>query len=453
VNDFNVTLSEALQYTATVTPASFPTLMKGLDPRWIDEALATTGTATLRHRRLPVDRAVWLVLGMAVMRDWSIAAVVNQLELALPTRQGVRTVAPSTIVKARARLGSDPMELLFSRSGDEWAHASADRHRWRDLALYAVDGTTLRVPDSDENRAHFGSQGAGADRGISGYPLMRATVLMAVSSHLLAAAAFGPYTTDERTYAHSLWSSVPDRSLVLVDRHYLQANVLIPLTRGGDRHWLTRTKSTTAYRLIRHLGPGDDLVELAVSPQARKKDPSLPTHFDARAIRYERKGYPPQCLLTSMVDAERFPAAEIRGLYHERWEIELGFGEIKTDLLERMETIRSKSPAAVAQEMWGILLVYNLVRLEMERIAAELGVAPTRISFVAALREFVVFWLLSSKTLSPGALPKQLAKVQDRVRRFVLPPRRPERVFPRAVKIKMSNYARKRPAPASRRVR
>jgi transposase IS4-like protein len=97
VNDFHATLSEALQYTATVTPAAFPTLMQGLDPRWIDEALATTGTATLRRRRLPADRAVWLVLGMAVLRDWSIATVVNHLELAMPTPEGVRTVAPARL--------------------------------------------------------------------------------------------------------------------------------------------------------------------------------------------------------------------------------------------------------------------------------------------------------------------------------------------------------------------
>ena len=227
------------------------------------------------------------------------------------------------------------------------------------------------------------------------------------------------------------------------------------MTEGHDRHWMTRTKSTTQFRLIRNLGPGDDLVEMEVSHTARAKDPTLPTHFDVRAIRYERKGYRPQCLLTSMADAERFPAAEVRALYHERWEIELGFGEIKTDLLERLETIRSKSPIAVAQEMWGILLVYNLVRLEMERIADELGVAPIRISFVAALRSFVELWLLGSKSPSPGAIPKQLAMIQDRVRRFVLPPRRPERVFPRAVKIKMSNYARKRPtaSPSKRRAK
>jgi hypothetical protein len=452
VSDFAETLTEALEYTAAFTPAAFPTLMKDLDPRWIEEALETTGTATLRHRRLPADRAVWLVLGMSVIRDWSITTIVNQLELAMPTPSGTRTVAASTVVKARARLGADPMEVLFTRSGSEWAHASAGRHRWRGLALYAVDGTTLRVPDSEENRAHFGSHAAGAGRGVSGYPLMRAVVLMAVRSHLLAAASFGPYAHDERTYARSLWSSVPDQSLVLMDRNYLQANVLVPLmTQGTNRHWLTRTKSTTVFRVIRHLGPGDDLVELAVSSEARRKDPSLPTHFDARVIRYQRKGYRPQTLLTSLTDGKLYPVDELRELYHERWEIELGIGEIKTDMLERLETIRSKSPTAVAQEMWGLLLVYNLVRLEMERIANDLGVAPTRISFVAALRLFVELWVLGSKSLSPGALPKQLAKTQDRVRRFVLPPRRPQRGFPRAVKLKMSSYPRKRPAASSSR--
>src|SRR4030095_7442578 len=168
---------------------------------------------------------------------------------------------------------------------------------------------------------------------------------------------------------------------------------LIPLTsKGAERHWITRAKSTTEFRLIRHLGKGDQLVEFEVSREARRKDPSLPTHFDARAIRYQRKGFQPQLLLTSLVDEARFPADEIRVLYHERWELELGFGDLKTDMLERLETIRSKSPSAVAQEMWGLLLAYNLVRLEIERVAAELDVSPLRISFVAALREVVEQW-------------------------------------------------------------
>ncbi|MEO7732042.1 MAG: hypothetical protein ABIY55_13790 [Kofleriaceae bacterium] len=97
-----------------------------------------------------------------------------------------------------------------------------------------------------------------------------------------------------------------------------------------------------------------------------------------------------------------------------------------------------------------MLLAYNLVRLEMERIAEETGVAPTRISFVAALRLIVDEWSWSTITSSPGAIPRHLTDLRDKIRVFVLPERRSGRVAPRAVKIKMSNYARKRPAPSSK---
>ena len=452
------TLTEALEFTAGFTPSAFPNLTKHLDPAWVEEALLATGTATVRRRRIPAEQTVWLVLGMALMRDLPITAVARQLDVALPGPDGSRTVASSALTQARERLGSEPMEWIFLRSSEEWAHRSAGADRWHGLALYGVDGSTLRVADSIENRNCFGGQDSGRHDGgraerQSGYPLLRLVGMMALRSHLFAAAVFGPYATDERVYAASLWDSVPDHSLVLVDRNYLQASVLVPLmTKGTNRHWMTRAKSNTCFRQIRRLGAGDDLVEFEVSSDARRKDPSLPTHFDARSIRYQRKGYRPQLLLTSLVDPKQYPADELRALYHERWEIELGFGEIKTDMLERLETIRSKSPEAVAQEMWGVLIAYNLIRLEMERVAGELGVAPTQISFVAALREFVNEWHLAT-IVSPGTIPNRLATLADHLRHYVLPPRRPDRVFPRAVKIKMSNYDRKVPTTVSSRKR
>ena len=452
------TFTEALQFTSEFTPRAFPNLTQHLDPAWVEEALLATGTATLRRRRLPAEQTVWLLLGMAVMRDMPVSAVAEKLDVALPASDGSRTVASSALSQARARLGPEPMEWLFLRSAEEWAHRSADADRWRGLALYGVDGTTLRVADSPDNRAHFGGQDSGRHEGgrderQSGYPSMRLVVAMALRSHVLAAAVFGPYAIDERNYAASLWDSIPDRSLVMIDRHYLQANVLVPLmTKGAERHWMTRAKSNTKFRVIRRLGKGDELVEFEVSREARKKDPTLPTHFDVRAIQYQRKGYQPQLLLTSLVDDARYPANELRALYHERWEIELGFGELKTDMLDRLETIRSKSPPAVTQEMWGLLIAYNLIRLEMQRISAEFGVAPTRISFVASLRHCVEQWHFSA-IASPGTIPSRLATATDRMRTYVLPPRRPERAFPRAVKLKMSNYARKPPTKSPSRSR
>ena len=412
-----------------------------LPQEWIEEALQATGTATLRKRRLPAEQVVWLVLGMALFRDRSIVEVVDKLDLAFPGA-GEAPVAPSAVPQARARLGDEPMAWLFARAARHWGHASADRHRWRDLAVYALDGTSLRVPDTAENRAHFGSaQG----RTESGYPMVRAVALMAVRSHLLAAARFGPYTRGEHSYANELWPEVPDSSLTIVDRNFLVAGVLIPLSRGGrERHWLIRAKSNTSWCVLKRLGPKDELVEMKVTHQARADDPTLPDVWFARAIHYQRKGFPPQVLLTSLVDPKQYPAAELVDLYHERWGIELGYDEIKTEILEREEAIRSKSPTATAQELWGILLAYNLVRLEMERVAAEAGVEPTRISFISALHLVCDEWLWCA-VAKPGAIPKHLRNLRAKLARLVLPPRR-ARTYPRAVKVKMSSYPRKRPS-------
>jgi hypothetical protein len=432
--------SQVLVATAA-TEGRFESFSRHLDRAWIEEALATTGCATLRRRRLPCEQVVWLVIGMGLLRDRPIIEVVRHLDLALPARTN-GGVASSAVTQARQRVGAAPLEWLFVRTATEWGRQSADRHRWRGLAVYGVDGTSLRLPDSDENRDHFGGQRA--IRGESGYPQLRLVVLMALRSHVLAAASFGPYG-GELNYAADLWPSVPNESLCIVDRAYLAATVLMPLEAGGtNRHWLTRARTKKNWRVVKQFACGDALVELEVSSYAQSQNDELPKTWLARAIEYQREGHEPQVLLTSLVNPEQYPAAEIVELYHERWELELGYDEIKTELLEREETIRSKSPEAVAQEMCGILIAYNLVRLEMERIADEIDVPPSRISFVAALRFIRDEWHWSWITRSPGAIPRHLGDMREKIRRFLLPPRRPERSYPRAVKIKMSNYARNR---------
>lgn len=420
---------------------AFDRIRASIDPDWIDEALAATGTATLRRRRLPAEQVIWLVLGMALHRNRPIDEVVSKLDLALPGRRGA-TPAPSAVVKARQRLGAEPMRWLFERCSEKWAHESAREHAWRGLAVYGVDGTMVRVPDSPENRGHFG--GHAGKNGDSAYPLARVVTLMTLRTHLLAAVEFGPNATSENRYAKSLWPKVPDHALVIVDRGFFDAGTLIPLaSQGTERHWLIRAKRNTRWDVVRKLGPGDDLVEMEVSYDARELSPDLPHRWTARAIRYQRRGFPPQILLTTLLDPERYPAQEIAALYHERWEIELGYDEVKTDLLERHEAIRSRRPTGVEQELWGIALGYNLVRLEMVRIAEEAEVPPNRISFIMAVRLIRDEWLWSA-VAKPGAIPRHLRELRAEVLRFVLPPRRSQRRYPRAVKVKQSSYPLKR---------
>lgn len=425
-------------------PEDLSRFAKEIDPEWIDLALEATGTATIRKRRLPATQVVWLVIGMALFRNEAITQIAASLDLALPNSSGHPTAARSAISNARGRLGEEPLAWLFNRCASEWAQASADRQPWHGLSLYGVDGTTLRVPDTDANSSHFG-YASGGDRGLSGYPLVRVVGLMALRSHVLLSVAFGPYGQGEYTYATELWDSVPDNSLTLVDKNFLSAGVLVSLGAGGqNRHWLLPAKSNTKWRRLKTLGQDDELVEMTVSKEARRKDRSLPETWTARTVRYQRKGFRPRVLLTSLLDPERYPATELVTLYHERWEIELGYREIKTDMLDATkQPLRSKTPERVHQELWGIFIAYNLIRREMEHVADEAEVAPTRISFTMVY-QYICLALINCSFASPGAIPKRLRDLRAYVKRFVLPPRRPERAYPRAVKVKMSKFKKKR---------
>src|SRR5262249_22056255 len=146
--------------------------------------------------------------------------------------------------------------------------------------------------------------------------------LMALRSHLLQAAALGPYDTHELGYAKSLLDQVPDESLVLLDRGFFSAAVFFALGAAGKtRHFLIRVRKDLKARTVRKLGPGDELCELRVSRAARRQHPELPETMVARRILYQRQGFRPQALLTSLLEPRDYPANQIAELYHERWEL------------------------------------------------------------------------------------------------------------------------------------
>jgi hypothetical protein len=442
-------LDAAIEETASYPlPASLSTFEKWIDPEWIASALEITGVATLRRRRLPVEQVVWLVLGMALMRDRPIHEVVARLDLALPGRGGDGQVARSTVSQARARVGPAPLKHLFDLCSTKWAFESAGAHRWNGLSLFALDGTTLRVADSEENRAHFGSSRHGGH--VDGaYPLVRVAVLVAVYSHVIAMAAFGPYRKSEYEYAAGMWDRIPGDSLTIVDRNFFSAALFLLIQRATNRHWLIRGKSNIKWTVVKKLGRDDLLVEMKISPAARKQDPSLPRTFLARAIGYKLKASrSKQWLFTSLTDFAKYPAVDMIELYHRRWEIEVAYDEVKTHLLDRKETIRSRSIAGVEQELWGILITFNLVRLEMQRIAEEAGVLPVRVSFVTAMRFIRDEWMWSALA-SPGSIPEKLHRMRANILAFLLPERRSDRSYPRVVKLRASKFPRKRVATRS----
>ncbi len=433
-------LSQALDRVYQFTPEQFNALSDVLSPELIEQCLQESGTVTLRKRRLPLEMMVWSVVGMALYRHIPMGQIVNQLDILLPGKRPF--VAPSAVVQARQRLGEAPVRKVFELTQQLWHDATPHPH-WCGLRLLGVDGVVWRTPDTPENDAAFArtrNKDSEAD-----YPQVRMVCQMELTSHLLTASAFDSVVENEMSLAARLIDSTPDHSLTLFDKGFYSLGLLHQWqSTGTERHWLLPLKKGTQYRVVRKLCSGNELVELSTSPQARKKWPGLPHTIEARLLSKTVKGKRVQ-ILTSMVDSKRYPPADIVDLYTHRWEIELGYREMKQQLMQNRLTLRSKKPDMVRQELWGVLLAYNLLRFAMAQMAYSLkGVEPNQLSFSQSYG-FIIKELTILPAVSPGKVPAVINDMMAMAKAFVLPHRR-ERSYPRAVKKRPQKYPTKKNA-------
>jgi hypothetical protein len=392
---------------------------------------------SIRHRRLPAEQVLWLVIALALYRHKSIGEVLDDLGLALPDPHAP-FVSKSAAAQARQRLGSEPVHWLFKRSARAWCEQDRQAYAFKGLQLFAMDGTTLRTHDTLENREHFGAQNY-ADGTVAGYPQVRGVTLTALPTHLIRNAVFGPYSINEMLYAKQLVETIPPESLTVFDRGFLSAEILCALTAGADnRHFLIPAKSNTKWEVLEG-DAHDAIVRMKVSPQARAKCPELPEFWEARAVtvidQYARK----RILLTSLRDRRRYRAADIAALYERRWSIETSYRELKQTMLGIAFTLRSKTVDGVYQEIWGTLTAYNLIRLEIAKAALVVKCEPTEVSFIRAfhLIQFELHW--AAVTRSYGKLPTSMQHLRERLV-SLLNEERPGRSYDRAVKGRPRKY-------------
>lgn len=431
-------LSSSLYATTECVPlAGLDRLAEHLPTAWIEEALAATGTASIRRRRLPAEQVVWLVIALALYRGQSMPEVLASLDLALPSASD-QPVSKSAVSQARQRLGAAPLQSLFDQTARAWCAQDAERHAWKGLSLWAMDGTTFRAADSAENRAHFGAQAYAGGR-LASYPQVRAVSVTAIPTHLVANVAFGEYGQNEMLYAKTLIAGIADHSLTVFDRGFLSAEILLGLTQGGqERHYLIPAKSNTKWEVLS--GEEDDcLVRMRVSAQARAKSPELPEHWTARAVRMVCASGKQRVLLTSLLDRRRYKAEALAECYRRRWEIETSYRELKQSMLGEALTLRSQQPEGVEQEIWGALIAYNLVRLEMAKAALQAKVEPTDLSFLRALHilQHEMIWAVG---MAPGKLPAHLLRLRLQMQ-FAIVEKRRGRQCPRLVKALPQRYA------------
>lgn len=413
-----------------------------LSPDILEQAFDYAGVATVRRRRLPLDAVMWSVIGMSLFRNETVWDIANRLDISLPGKN--KLVAPSALVQGRQRLGADAVKHTFQLLADR-TFSSQSFEPWCGLNLLAVDGVSFRTQDNIDNRREFGSDSN--QFGEGGYPQIRMSSLMEVSSHLLLDSHFDARHVGEMTLAQQLIPALPDNSLTLFDRGYYSLGLLHKWQSQGEHtHWMLPARKDLQYQVIRHLSENDKIVTLTSSPQARKKFEALPEQLTARLTTYEIDGKRYR-VLSSLVDPMRFPYEELTQVYTQRWEIELGFREMKQTLLHSKHALRSKKPEMVRQELWGMLLAYNLIRIVMiDAIKDEEELVPIQLSFSQCMRQIIAFFMFTP-IHSASKLPHYYNELLTTLRLFVLPDKLPDRSYPRVVRKKPQKYAYKRKMP------
>ena len=434
-------MSLAVSITQTQESVSTPdhcfdSLTEQMPREWVQSAVGLSSHATLRRRRLPGDMVLWLVVGMAMFRNESIGEVARRLNICASGLANDTLLARSALSQARQRLGAEPMKWLFQQSASVWGTERYRGDDWQGLQLFALDGALFRTPDTPELRAHFGSGNTSTARQTP-FPMLRLIALMNLRSHVVLDAAISPYRRGEVPLAASLLEHLPPRSITLLDKGFFSANLLLSIADGEERHWLTPERQGSVYDVVHEYGPGDCLVEMTVSPQARKANSKLPAKWRARAVSYE-VGDARKTVFTSL-PAEQYSAEQVAQLYHQRWEIELGFRDIKTSMQHNAITLRSKKVELVYQELWGLLLAYNVVRREASMAAIEHGREPHDISFKFAFDFIAAQLIVMAGALSPAHTPRRLAELRGCVANLFIE-KRPRPSRPRAVKISKTRY-------------
>lgn len=417
----------------------------------IDEALRATGRRSRRRRRLPAEAVVWLVVAMGLFPEPDIPGVWRQVCGTLRALwQGAGRGPPckAAFAGARRRLGARPLRLLFRRTARPRADDRTPGAFYRGLRLMAIDALSLDAPDTPANRAAFGasSNRRGGTLVPGAYPRPALCVLEEVGTHGVCEALVRPFKGDEVAAGRALLKRVPPGSLVLWDRRYYARQVLHDAFARGVA-FLGRVGSQAVFTPIRRLPDGSVLARIE---PGRWKGIRV-SAMEVRVISYtitdrRRPGHGARHrLVTSLLDPAAYPARELIGLYHQRWEIEISNDELKTHQLVtlRPTALRSQTPAGIVQEIYGLLLAYNAVRGLMHRAARAAPIDPRRLSFTHTLR-VVRETVPHLRAAPPERLPALYHAMLRHIGARVLPPRA-NRLYPRVVKRKMSHYLKKRP--------
>lgn len=342
--------------------------------------------------------------------------------------------------RARAKLPTAAIRQLTTEGAASAETRLADECLWQGRHVKLVDGFTLSMPDTPENQAEY-PQPPAQQPGI-GFPLARCVVLLSLATAMTADLEIGPYSgkeTGETALLRKLLARLESGDILLADCYYCSYFMICLLKELGVDFIVRQHQCrATDFRRGERLGPGDHIVTWARPPQPKWMDndtyAQMPESIAVREVevRVSQPGFRVASfvVVTTLIEAETYPAEDIGDLFRKRWLAELDIRALKSTL--GMDVLRCQTPEMVRKEIWTALLAYNLIRQAMLQAALQAGLSPRDLSFAHALQTIAASWM-SMALLSPARQEALIAAALKGLRRPLVG-RRPDRIEPRAIK-------------------
>jgi hypothetical protein len=320
--------------------------------------------------------------------------------------------------------------------------------RWRGHRTFLVDGSSFSMSDTPELQAYFG-QPSNQAKGC-GFPVAHLLVLFHAGTGLLLEVLAAPLRSHDMSGIGGILSLLTAGDVLVADRGFCSfANLALLLAQGAHGVFRLHQKQIVDFtpgraharsgkgsakgmprsRWIRAYGLMDQVVEYFKPAQrpdwmTEAEYTALPESILVRELRYRimAPGFRTRevTLVTTLLDAEAYPAEALAELYMTRWRVEENLKSLKQTM--KMDVLKCKTVDGVLKELTMYAIAYNLVRVTMGQAAGRHGVEVDRVSFIDALR-----WLRD-------------ADEGEKMPELVVNPDRPGRYEPRVRKRRPKQY-------------
>jgi hypothetical protein len=453
-------------------PAAFPAAAAGggdvllpglgvltsvITPELVDEAVDRAGCREERRRLLPARVMVYFVLGLCLlsaedsMRPPGYRSVMRSLSHGVRHLAGLAVPSASALCRRRRLLGEKALAFLFERLSGRLAAGGEPGSDAFGLRVLAWDATSVDLPACPEAEAAFGvhpGSGSGAR------PQLRLLALAECGTHAVVDAVFDGFAAvSELALAPRLLAALRPGDLLLADRNFRGHELwALAASTGAELCW--RAPATLRLEPLRVLPDGSFTSLLLIPRHAQRGRRELekrgiaPQGAVVRVIDYQvtataaagrQRGNERFRLVTTVLDPGRAPAAEMAALYHQRWEIEGGFLELKARLKGSGFTIRSGDPVMASQEMHAFLCVQQALAVMERQAAAQAGIDPDRLSFAVTVRIARDHARTQRDVLTPAGLAAATAQATADMLSDLLPARR-DRQCPREKHHRKNRY-------------